>query len=38
VSKNGINTMLKRQSFGHTKAFDPDLLEKIGMEIDFTHV
>ena len=30
--------MLKRRSFGHTKAFDPDLLEKIGMDVDFAHV
>ena len=30
--------MLKRRSFGHTKAFDPDLLEKTGMGIDFARV
>jgi len=30
--------MLKRQSFGHTQAFDPDLLEKTGMDIDFAFV
>ena len=30
--------MLKHQSFGHTKAFDPDLLEKIGMDVDFARV
>ena len=30
--------MLKRRSFGHTKAFDPDLLEKTGMDVDFAHV
>ena len=31
-------TMIKNQSFGHTKAFDPDLLEKIGMDVDFARV
>ena len=30
--------MIKRQSFGHTRAFDPDLLEKTGMDIDFANV
>ena len=30
--------MIKNQSFGHTKAFDLDLLEKIGMDIDFARV
>ena len=30
--------MLKHQSFGHTQAFDPDLLEKTGMDIDFAFV
>ena len=30
--------MLKGRSFGHTRAFDPDLLEKIGMDIDFANV
>ena len=30
--------MLKHRSFGHTKAFDPDLLEKTGMDVDFTRV
>ena len=30
--------MLKRRSFGHTKDFDLDLLEKIGMDIDFANV
>ena len=30
--------MIKRQSFGHTRAFDPDLLEKTGMNIDFANV
>ena len=29
-------TMIKNRSFGHTRAFNPDLLEKIGMDIDFT--
>jgi hypothetical protein len=28
----------KCRDFGHTKAFDPDLLVKIGMDIDFAHV
>ena len=28
--------MIKNQSFGHTRAFDPNLLEKIGMDVDFT--
>ena len=30
--------MIKNQSFGHTRAFDLDLLEKIGMDVDFTRV
>jgi hypothetical protein len=30
--------ILKRRDFGHTKVFDPDLLDKIGMDIDFAHV
>jgi len=30
--------MIKHQSFGHTKVFDPDLLEKTGMDVDFTRV
>ena len=30
--------MIKHRSFGHTRAFDPDLLEKIGMNIDFARV
>ena len=30
--------MLKHQSFGHTKAFDLDLLEKTDMDVDFTRV
>ena len=37
-SKHQAYAMLKRQSFGHTKAFDPDLLEKTGMYIDFANV
>ena len=37
-SKHQAYAMLKRQSFGHTKVFDSDLLEETGMEIDFTHV
>jgi hypothetical protein len=31
-------TILKCWDFGHTKAFDPDLLEKTGMDIDFACV
>ena len=31
-------TMIKNQSFGHSKAFDPDLLEKIGMDVYCTRV
>ena len=30
--------MIKHRSFGHTRAFDPDLLEKTGMDVDFAHV
>ena len=30
--------MIKNRSFGHTRAFDPDLLEKTGMDIDFANV
>ncbi|RLM64730.1 hypothetical protein C2845_PM16G02610 [Panicum miliaceum] len=30
--------ILKCWDFGHTKAFDPDLLEKTGMDVDFAHV
>ena len=30
--------MIKRRSFGHTRAFNPDLLEKTGMDIDFANV
>jgi hypothetical protein len=30
--------ILKHQDFGHTKAFDPELLEKIGMDVDFSRV
>ena len=36
--KHQAYTMLKHRSFGHTKAFDPDLLEKTDMDIDFAHV
>ena len=28
--------MIKNRSFGHTRAFDPDLLEKTGMDVDVT--
>src|SRR6185437_6905271 len=30
--------MMKHQSFGHTRAFELELLEKIGMDVDFAHV
>ena len=30
--------MLKHRDFGHTKAFDLDLLEKTGMDVDFACV
>ena len=30
--------MIKHRSFGHTRAFDPDLLEKTGMNLDFARV
>ena len=30
--------MIMHRSFGHTRAFDPDLLEKTGMDIDFARV
>jgi hypothetical protein len=30
--------LLNRRDFGHTKAFDLDLLEKKGMNVDFTQV
>jgi len=30
--------MIKRRSLGHTRAFDPNLLEKTGMDIDFANV
>ena len=30
--------MIKNRSFGHTRAFDPKLLEKIGMDVDFASV
>ena len=30
--------ILKHRSFGHTKAFNSDLLEKTGMEVDFARV
>ncbi|RCV42699.1 hypothetical protein SETIT_9G236800v2 [Setaria italica] len=31
-------TIFKDRAFGHTKAYDLELLEKIGMDIDFTFV
>uniref|UniRef100_K3Z089 Uncharacterized protein n=1 Tax=Setaria italica TaxID=4555 RepID=K3Z089_SETIT len=30
--------ILKDRAFGHTKAYEPELLEKIGMDIDFASV
>jgi hypothetical protein len=30
--------ILKHRDFGHTKVFDPDLLKKIGMDVDFARV
>ena len=30
--------MIENRSFGHTRAFDPDLLEKTGMDVDFARV
>ena len=30
--------MINNLSSGHTRAFDPDLLEKTGMDIDFARV
>jgi hypothetical protein len=30
--------IFKRQNFGHTKAFDPDLLKKTGMDVDFARI
>ena len=36
--KRQAYAMLKGRSFGHTRAFDPDLLEKIGIDIDFANV
>ena len=30
--------MIKKRSCGHTKAFDPDLLEKIDMDVGFARV
>ena len=36
--KRQAYAMIKNRSFGHTKAFDPDLLEKTGMDVDFARV
>jgi hypothetical protein len=36
--KRQAYAILKHRDFGHTKAFDPDLLEKIGMDVDFARV
>jgi hypothetical protein len=30
--------ILKHRDFGHTKAINPDLLKKTGMDVDFAHV
>ena len=30
--------MMKHRSFSHTRAFNLDLLEKIGMDVDFARV
>ena len=30
--------MIKHRSFGHTRAFDPELLEKTSMDVDFARV
>ena len=30
--------MIKHQGFGHTRAFDPELFEKTGMDVDFARV
>ena len=30
--------MIKNRIFGHTRAFDPDLLEKTGMDVDIARV
>ena len=30
--------MIKHRSFGHTRAFNPEVLDKIGMDVDFAHV
>ena len=31
-------TMIKNKSFGHTRAFDPDVFKKIGMDVDLARV
>ena len=36
--KRQAYAMLKGRSFGHTRAFDRDLLEKTGMDVDFARV
>ena len=37
-SERQAYTMIKHRSFGHTRVFDPELLEKTGMDIDFARV
>ena len=36
--KRQAYAMIKNWSFGQTRTFDPDLLEKIGMDVDFARV
>jgi hypothetical protein len=38
IDERQAYVILKHQEFGHTKAFDQDLLKKIGMGIDFAHI
>lgn len=33
-----VYALIKNRVFEHTKAFDPDFLEKLDMNIDFTNV
>jgi len=37
-NKRQAYAILKRRSFGHTNAFDLDLLEKTGKDVDFARV
>ena len=36
--KRQAYAMIKHRSFGHTRTFDPELLEKTGMDVDFARV